>query len=91
MIFMVVNGRGTQVKIKDKFGNEISMKNMWGAYGDYKDLFEFYQSQKNLKITAQEMRDRVEYILKHGCNQRTEIETLCWILGEDLVGNKKTN
>ena len=26
---------------------------------------------------------RKEYILKHGVNQRTELETIDWILGED--------
>lgn len=77
------------MKIINKFGNEVSMRNIRGAYGDFKDLYEFYESQKNVKVSAQEMRNRVAYILKHGVKQRTEIETICWILGEDLVDVKR--
>ncbi len=75
------------MKIKDKFGKEINMYNMYGAYADFKKLYEFYENHKNL-VSEDELRDRVKYILKHGVNQRTEIETICWVLGEDLVGNK---
>ena len=77
------------MKIRDNFGREINMYNMYGAYHDFKKLFEFYESQKNVKVSAQEMRNRVAYILKHGVKQRTEIETICWILGEDLVDVKR--
>ena len=77
------------MRIINKFGNEISMRSIGRAYGDFKDLYEFYESQKDMKVSAQEMRDRVKYILKHGVKQRTEIETICWILGEDLVDIKK--
>lgn len=77
------------MRIRDNFGNEINMHNMYGAYHDFKKLYEFYQNQKNMKITPKEMRDRVAHILKHGSKQRTEIETICWILGEDLVDIKK--
>ena len=41
------------------------------------------------KAAASEMRERIEYIKKHGVKQRTEIETLCWILGESIVGEKE--
>lgn len=77
------------MNIKDKYGKEITMYNMYGAYADFKKLYEFYESQKNLKVSADEMRERVKYILKRGVNQRTEIETICWILGEDLVGKEE--
>lgn len=86
---MIASGGSIQMKIINKFGNEVSMRNIRGAYGDFKDLFEFYESQKNVKVSAQEMRNRVAYILKHGVKQRTEIETICWILGEDLVDVKR--
>ncbi len=77
------------MKIRDNFGKEINMYNMYGAYHDFKKLYEFYQKHKNMNITPDEMRDRVAYILKRGTKQRTEIETICWILGEDLVDIKK--
>lgn len=86
---MIASGGNIQMKIINKFGNEVSMRNIRGAYGDFKDLYEFYESQKNVKVSAQEMRNRVAYILKHGVKQRTEIETICWILGEDLVDVKR--
>ena len=81
MSLKIVNGGNIQV-IKDKFGNEVSMKNMWGAYGDFKELLEFYNDHKKL-VGLEELRERKEYILKHGVNQRTELETIDWILGED--------
>ena len=77
------------MKIKNKYGKEVSMRNMYSAYADFKDLYEFYESQKNIQVSADEMRERVEYILKRGVRQRTEIETICWILGEDLVGKEE--
>lgn len=86
---MTASGGIIQMRIINKFGNEVSMRNIRGAYGDFKDLYEFYLSQKEMKVSCQEMRDRVAYILKHGVKQRTEIETICWILGEDLVDIKK--
>lgn len=58
------------------------------AYGQFKDLYEFYLDHKNI-VGVDEMRSRIEYIKKYGVKQRTEIETLCWILGEDIVGKKE--
>jgi len=74
--------------IKDRYGNEVSMSNISKAYGDYKNLYNFYLEHKNIK-SASEMRERIEYIKKRGIKQRTEIETLCWILGENLIGEKE--
>lgn len=76
------------MKIIDKYGKELNMYNMYGAYSDFKKLYEFYEEHKNI-VSAKEMRERIEYIKKRGVKQRSEIETLHWILGEDIVGNKE--
>lgn len=75
-------------KIIDKFNKEVNMYNMYGAYSDFKKLFEFYQDHKNF-VGVDEIRKRIDYIKKYGVKQRTEIETLHWILGEDIVGNQE--
>lgn len=67
------------MKIKDKNGHEINMYNMYGAYSDFKKLYEFYQEHKDM-IGKKELEERRKYILKHGLKQRTEIETIDWIL-----------
>lgn len=74
--------------IKDKYGNEVSMYNMSRAYGQFRDLYFNYLDHKDIK-GKEEIKSRIEYIKKHGVKQRTEIETLCWVIGEDIVGNKK--
>lgn len=72
--------------IVDKFGKEVSMYHISRAYGEFKDLYNFYLEHINIK-GSKEIRNRIEYIKKRGVKQKTEIETLCWILGEDIVGN----
>ena len=74
--------------IKNKYGNEISMSSISNAYGDYRNLYNFYLEHKDI-VSANEMRERIEYIKKYGVKQRTEIETLCWVLGESIIGEKE--
>lgn len=76
--------------IEDRFGNEVSMRNIGRAYGEFKELLEFYHDHKGT-AGEKELRERRDYIIKHGVKQRTEIETINWILGEDIVGNKEKN
>lgn len=71
--------------IKNKNGKEINMFNMYGAYSDFKALYDFYNDNKNIK-TESEILDRIEYIKKWGANQKSEIETLYWVLGKNIVG-----
>ncbi len=75
------------MKITNRQGKEINLYNLYDCYNDFKKLFEFYEKHKNI-VDEEELRDRMDYILKNGVKQRTEIETICWVLGEDLVGNK---
>ena len=74
--------------IKDKYGKEVNMYNIGRAYGEFKELYFFYLDHKDM-IGKKEMRERIEYIKKHGVRQRTEIETICWILGENIIGEKE--
>ncbi len=78
MIFSVVDGGNLQVKDRC-----YSMKNINRTYGDFKDLLKFYEEHKKI-ISDDELRKRANHILKTGCKQRTELETIMWILGEEF-------
>ena len=58
-----------------------NLYDLYAAYRQHKKLFEFYKQHKHIK-SEQEVRDRIEYIKKHKINQRTELATLMWFLGE---------
>ena len=59
-----------------------NMYDLYSVYNQYKMLFNFYQSFKNMKTTEQ-IQERIDYILKNQIKQRNELETLLWVLGKD--------
>ena len=67
-----------------------SLRPLYQVYANYKELVSFYNSHQNIKGET-EIRERIDYIMKNGVKGRTEVETLCWILGENLVGEKLAN
>lgn len=73
--------------IIDKFGKEVSMYHISRAYGEFKELYNFYLDHVNIK-GKMEINKRIDYIKKHGTKQKTELETLYWVLGEDIIGEK---
>ena len=64
-----------------------SLRPLYQIYRNYKELVKFYNEHKDIK-SEKEIRERKEYILKNGIKGRNEVETLCWILGENLIGEK---
>ena len=66
-------------KIKD------NMYDLYASYNQHKLLFKYYQDHKNLK-SEEEIKERIEYITKNKINQRDEISTLLWVLGETVDG-----
>jgi len=57
---------------------------LYRYYKCYKYLYDFWVENRGRRVvTEQEMRDRIQYILKNKIKQRDEISTLCWILGEE--------
>lgn len=64
-------------------------------YKAYKDYMYMYKTLKNFReeykyaIPREEMRNRIQYILKNKIKQRDEISTLYWILGEEDVRYRK--
>lgn len=57
---------------------------LYELYKNYKYLYDFWERRQNERVISdQEMRDRIQYILKNKVKQRDEISTLCWILGEE--------
>ena len=55
---------------------------LYRYYKSYKFLYDYWEENKReRRVSDQEMKDRINYILKNKINQRDEISTLCWILG----------
>lgn len=65
---------------------DIDIGCLYRMYHNYRYLYEFWLKHREERvITNQDMRDRIDYILKNHVKQRDEISTLCWILGEEDV------
>lgn len=59
-----------------------NMYALYEVYNQYKLLYNFYQKYKSIK-NEEDIRERIEYLKKNPtCKQRTEIETLLWLLNE---------
>ena len=64
---------------------------LYKAYKDYDYLYKFLKKQRSepeFAVSREEMKNRINYILKNKIRQRDEISTLCWILGEEDVREK---
>jgi hypothetical protein len=62
---------------------------LYELYRNYKYLYEFWERRQNQRVVSdQELRDRIQYILKNKVKQRDEISTICWILGEEDARDK---
>lgn len=58
-----------------------NLYDLYGSYNQHKLLFEFWKKYKNIK-NEENIRERLEYLKKNNIKQRTEVETLLWILNE---------
>lgn len=62
---------------------------LYRMYLDYKYLYEFWEKNRDTRrVSDEDMRNRIKYLLKNGTKQRDEISTLCWILGEEDARNE---
>ena len=64
---------------------------LYKAYKDYmyaKNKLESIRDEYKYAVSTEEMKSRINYILKNKINQRDEISTLCWILGVRDVREK---
>lgn len=60
---------------------------LYSSYHQHIQLFEYWKHNKNLK-TRDEILERIKYIQENKINQRNEIETLLWVLGEKNVNTE---
>lgn len=59
-----------------------NMYALYEVYNQYKLLYNFYQKYKSIR-NEKDIRERMEYLKKNQkCKQKTEIETLLWLLNE---------
>ncbi len=59
-----------------------NMYALYEVYNQYKLLYNFYQKYKSIR-NEKDIRERMEYLKKNPkCKQKTEIETLLWLLNE---------
>lgn len=54
---------------------------LYASYRQHKALFNFYQQNKQMR-TREEINERIEYIRKNKVKQRSELETLMWVVNE---------
>lgn len=59
-----------------------NLYDLYSVYQQYKALFNYYQQNKSMK-TRDEISERIEYIKKNKIKQKSELETLLWVLGLD--------
>ena len=73
-----------------KMNDEIkdNLYDLYASYRHHKQLFDYWQNHKTLK-SEDEIRERIDYIIKNKIAQRDEISTLLWVLGEKE--NEKEN
>ena len=66
-----------------KMNDEIkdNLYDLYASYRHHKQLFDYWQNHKTLK-SEDEIRERIDYIIKNKIAQRDEITTLLWVLGE---------
>ena len=71
--------------------NEIkdNLYDLYASYRHHKQLFNYWQNHKTLK-SEDEIRERIDYIIKNKIAQRDEISTLLWVLGEKNEIDSKT-
>ena len=58
-----------------------NLYDLYASYRHHKQLFDYWQGHKTLK-SEDEIRERIDYIIKNKIAQRDEITTLLWVLGE---------
>lgn len=59
-----------------------NLYDLYDLYNQHKLLFKFWKQNRSIK-TKEEIKDRINYIIKNKIKQRNEIETLLWVIGED--------
>lgn len=67
-----------------------NLYDLYGSYHQHIQLFDYWKNNKNLK-SKDEIVERLRYIQENKINQRNEIETLLWILGEADVNIETKN
>ena len=63
-------------KIKD------NLFDLYTLVHQHKALYEYYQKHESIKSEI-EIKERIEYILKHKIKQKDEVSTLLWVIGKD--------
>lgn len=58
-----------------------NMFDLYALYRQHKLLFDFWKAHKDIK-NIDEIKNRIDYIQKNKLKQRSEIETLLWVVGE---------
>ncbi len=55
---------------------------LYALYRQHRKLFNYYQENKTMR-SKEDVQNRIEYLKKNPkINQRTELETLLWLLNE---------
>jgi hypothetical protein len=55
---------------------------------NYKFLYNYWLSTNGRKVSEEDLKKRLEYLINNKVKQRDEISTLCWVLG---INDERTN
>lgn len=58
------------------------LRPLYKCYSQYKLLFDYYKENKSIR-SRREIEERLDYLKKNKCKERSEIETLLWFLKVD--------
>lgn len=59
-----------------------NLRPLYNCYAQYKMLFDYYQDNKTMR-SKEEIKERIEYLKNNPkISQRTELETLLWLVSE---------
>lgn len=57
---------------------------LYKAYKDYQYLHNYLKNNRQQHpVSNEQIKDRIQYLLKNKVKQRDEISTLCWVIGEE--------
>ena len=62
---------------------------VYRLYKDYMFLYQENEKEHHRAVSDDDIRDRIDYILRNNIKQRDEISTLCWVLGVEDVREKR--
>ena len=59
-----------------------NLYDLYASYSQHRALFNYWKEHRTMK-TKEDVVERINYIRKNKINNKNELETLLWVLGEE--------